>query len=372
MTEYGYDPFSSEEEEETGRYAEEEAEEGPWPEILSPGDAGGTPLIRLMEDYGWAKWLLTELTMLMASENDDRVNMLNLNFRSGVLLNGEPGNGVSVIARSILGYLRRDWISLNRIDWMSRKKEEFLSDLRKCLAESTDSRLCILVEDLSCCSYADAVMSLLSEYAEAVEPQNFFMIILENEWKIPEYLLEKLLICTFRNPDEKERERFLRHHLDDPLLLLSSGEKKLILEKTAGFSYADMDRLIHWLRLLQWENFQKKYEESERDAMSENEYRRAFGECELGTEQLEVLLGLLRKDSPSERAARPAGMTQSVPMAQPDYRAAAQRVANTSEADRTRSKEEELSAYINGQSIAQRMEIFREKNQAISNPIGDG
>ena len=106
--------------------------------------------------------------------------------------------------------------------------------------------------------------------------------------------------------------------------------------------------------------------------MSENEYRSAFGECELGTEQLEVLLGLLRKDSPSERAARPAGMTQSVPMAQPDYRAAAQRVANTSEADRTRSKEEELSAYINGQSIAQRMEIFREKNQAISNPIGDG
>jgi len=373
LTDYGYDSFSKEEEEEMGVYEAEGETEGSWPDILSPEDSNGTPLIRLLQDYSWASWLHIELSALTASEYDERRDLLNLNFRSGVLLNGEPGNGASVIARSILCSLERDWISLNRIDWKNKNEKEFLDDMRRCLEANMESKLCLLVEDLSYCSYADTLISLLSEYTDVVEPQKFFMIILEDEWKVPAFFLEKLLICTFRNPDETERERYLKQNLYEPPLALATEEKKLILEKTAGFSYADMDRLIHWLRILQWDIFLEKYEESERDGMTEDEYSSAFGGCQLGMEQLEVLLGLLRKENPAERVAVPMVMMQQNPnpMMQMDS-AVASELVQTSAADRKQNKTQEISAFMDRQSSTQKLQLIDTKYQAISNPLGNG
>ncbi len=262
----------------------------------------GTTLVSLPMSYPWAEWLQMEVNARKMRGTEPLNQLLKMDFRNGVLLYGDPGNGRHTVGKALLKSLRCPCLFLNGFlmkNWDAAVFCQCLTAFAEQFSEQTGEpayapALSIFVEELSQCSWAYALLDTLNDLLEP-EERTFFLVVLEDEYRIPDMLRKKLLQCRFRNPNPDERLRYLTNALDDPIVLLEQMEITDLAEKTEGFSYSELNSLVHWLRLKQRNNYLLFLDGRDLSMLTENEIRSELPKIVISRAELDKLWNLMEK-----------------------------------------------------------------------------
>ncbi len=238
--------------------------------LTGSGYEGNLERLGRMDHYGQAK--LLEMLFEQSERRMDMSALLGVEEAYGLLFAGPSGCGKMTTAEHLvgnlknMGYTRLVTLSGVRFGVHSRKKavKRMKAVLR---LASEEHPLILLLEQLSENPYGGELYDLLVEFAEEQEPGVFFPILIEQDGGMFSAALKRdFPLIFFHLPSFEERKNYIRLHLNVEVVYEEDGEAgeeapfsyQVALEgitpdeiaaETEGFDYAQMKRLMEWIKL---------------------------------------------------------------------------------------------------------------------------